>query len=233
MDFDSLDTTQTIKTKNMNIDEKELKQYIKDNSTAQDEILNELERVTNLSVVQPRMLSGQIQGKILEMLTLMLRPKNVLEIGTFTGYSAICMAKGLPEGAVIDSCDVNDEISYIAEKFVAKHNLCDKINLHIGSAIDIAPKLGKVFDLVFIDGDKREYPEYYNMLFDNGLVKSGSFMFADNVLWDGKVVDKSEKNLKDKYTQGVLKFNKMVIDDKRVEVVILPIRDGISIIRVL
>lgn len=217
----------------MNTNDKQLKDYIETHSTTQNDILIRLERATNLAVVQPRMLSGQIQGKILEMLCYMLNPKRVLEIGTFTGYSAICMARAMDKGCDLHTIDINDEISHIAKQYVKESGLEDVVSLHIGSALDVAPKLGGIFDLVFIDGDKREYPQYYNMLFENELVKKGSFIFADNVLWDGKVIDGSEKNLKDKYTQGVLEFNKMVIEDKRVEVVILPLRDGISIIRVL
>ena len=217
----------------MDTDQKALKHYIEVHSQPQSDVLAQLERTTNLSVVQPRMLSGHIQGKILEMLCWMIKPRRVLEIGTFTGYSAICMANGMAKGAELHSVDINDEISHIPHKYINLSGLDDIIKLHIGSALDIAPQLGGTFDLIFMDGDKREYPEYYQMLFDNGLVKSGSFILADNVLWDGKVVDGSEKNLKDKYTQGVLKFNNIVINDSRVEVVILPIRDGISIIRVL
>lgn len=217
----------------MNANKKLLKSYIEIHSTAQDKILMQLERATNLSVIQPRMLSGHIQGKILEMLSFMLNPKRVLEIGTFTGYSAICMAKGMSKDSELHTIDINDEISHIAQQYVSASGLDNVISLHIGSAIDVSPVIGGVFDLVFIDGDKREYPQYYNMLFENNLIKSGSFILADNVLWDGKVVENSEKNLKDKYTQGVLNFNKMVVEDKRVEVVILPIRDGISIIRVI
>lgn len=217
----------------MNIDDKELKHYIETHSDPQDSLLAELERTTNLSVVQPRMLSGHIQGKILEMLCFMLRPNRVLEIGTFTGYSAICMARAMESGSELHTIDVNDEISHIAQKYIKLSGLSDIIKLHIGSALDVAGEIGGVFDLVFIDGDKREYPDYYNMLWERSLIKSGSIIFADNVLWDGKVVDSSEKNLKDKYTQGVMQFNDMVLLDSRVEVVILPVRDGISIIRVI
>ncbi len=216
----------------MDIDDKKLKEYIDLHSTAQDTVLQQLERVTNLSVVQPRMLSGHIQGKILEMICWMIQPDRVLEIGTFTGYSAICMARGMKKGSELHSIDINDEISHIPHRFILDAKLDDKIKLHIGSALDVAPDLGGKFDLVFIDGDKREYPQYYDMLFENNLVQSGSFILADNILWDGKVVDDSPKNLKDKYTQGVLQFNDIVLNDSRVEVVILPIRDGISLIRV-
>lgn len=217
----------------MEIDQKAVRQYIEEHSQPQSEVLVKLERTTNLSVVQPRMLSGHIQGKILEMLCWMIKPQRVLEIGTFTGYSAICMATAMSEGTELHTIDINDEISHISNKYIELSGLDKIVKLHIGSALDVAPKLGGYFDLVFIDGDKREYPQYYQMLFDNMLVKSGSFILADNVLWDGKVVDNSEKNLKDKYTQGVIKLNDIVVNDSRVEVVILPIRDGISLIRVL
>lgn len=213
--------------------DKELEKYIKEHSTEEDAILREIDRKTNLATVQPRMLSGHIQGAILKQLTAMIAPNRVMEIGTFTGYSAICIASALKEGAKLHTIDINDELSYIPEQFFEKSSLKDKIEFHIGPALDVAPKLGGSFDLVFIDGDKREYSEYYNMLFDLSLVKSGSFILADNVLWDGKVIDKSPKNLKDPYTVGILKFNTLVKNDTRVEKVILPIRDGMTIIRVL
>ncbi|MEG1650137.1 MAG: O-methyltransferase, partial [Rikenellaceae bacterium] len=209
----------------MNGDEKLLAKYVCDHSSAEDEILHSLERKTNLCSVQPRMISGQVQGKILEFMVDMLSPKRVAEIGTFTGYSAICMARALKGDAHLHTIDINDELSYIAEEFIAAANLSDRITMHIGSALDIVPQIGGVFDLVFIDGDKREYPAYYNMLMDGGFVGKGSYMFADNTLWDGKVVDDSPKNLKDKYTQGILEFNSMVRADSRVEVVLMPFRD--------
>lgn len=207
-----------------------LEKYIHDNSSAEDALLHELDRQTHLQVINPRMISGHIQGKLLELLVKMFRPKHILEIGTFTGYSALCMAAGLDEDGVVDTCEVDDELEPIAQSFFARSAHGHKIHHHIGSALDIAPKLGKQFDLVFIDGDKREYPAYYNMLMDGGLVHSGSILLADNILWYGKVVQPVAHN--DLHTQALIEFNRMVVEDDRVESVILPLRDGINIIRV-
>jgi caffeoyl-CoA O-methyltransferase len=176
------------------------------------------------------MISGHIQGKLLELIVKMFRPKSILEIGTFTGYSALCMAAGLEEGATIDTCEVDDELEPLAQSFFDRSEHGEKIHLHIGSALEIAPQLGKQFDLVFIDGDKREYPAYYNMLMDKGLVHSGSILLADNILWYGKVTQQVHHN--DHHTQALIEFNRMVVQDDRVESFILPLRDGINIIRV-
>ena len=207
-----------------------LEKYIHENSSPEEALLHELDRETHLRVLNPRMISGHIQGKLLELIVKMFRPKNILEIGTFTGYSALCMAAGLEEGAVIDTCEVDDELESLSQSFFDRSQHGHKIKLHIGSALEIAPKLGKQFDLVFIDGDKREYPAYYNMLMDKGLVHSGSIMLADNILWYGKVVQPVAHN--DHHTQALIEFNRMVVEDYRVESVILPLRDGINIIRV-
>jgi caffeoyl-CoA O-methyltransferase len=207
-----------------------LEQYISDMSSPQGELLHELERETYLRVINARMISGHIQGKFLEMLVRMLRPRRILEIGTFTGYSALCMAAGLEEGATIDTCEVDDELEAIAQSFFDRSAHGHKIKLHVGSALEIAPTLGKQFDLVFIDGDKREYPAYYNMLMDGGYVRSGSVMLADNILWYGKVAEPIAHN--DKHTEAIVEFNRMVADDPRVDNVIVPIRDGINMIRV-
>ena len=207
-----------------------LDQYIEAMSSPQTELLHELERETYLRVLNPRMISGHIQGKLMEMIVRMVRPQRVLEIGTFTGYSALCMAAGLPEGGMIDTCEVDDELEMMILSFFERSAHGEKIRLHIGSALDIAPSLGECYDLVFIDGDKREYTAYYEMLFDNGLVKSGSWILADNILWYGKVVEPVAKG--DKQTQAIIDFNAHVIADPRVENVILPIRDGINLIRV-
>ncbi|MFI3263382.1 MAG: O-methyltransferase [Rikenellaceae bacterium] len=207
--------------------------YIKEHSSDELNVLKELDRTTNLLTVQPRMISGHIQGLVLKMFVAMLKPKRILEIGTFTGYSAICLASGLEQGTELHTIDINDEISYIPEQAFEKSGFKDKIFQHIGSALDVVPRLGGTFELVFMDGDKREYLAYYNMLFDGGYVTKGSIILADNVLWDGKVTDKSPKNLKDTYTKGILEFNEFVKNDSRVEIVILPMRDGMSIIRVL
>ena len=207
-----------------------LEKYIHDNSSPEEALLSELDRQTHLQVINPRMISGHIQGKLLELLVKMFRPRNILEIGTFTGYSALCMAAGLEEGGVIDTCEVDDELESIAQSFFARSEHGHKIRHHIGSALEIAPTLGKQFDMVFIDGDKREYPAYYNMLMDKGLVHSGSILLADNILWYGKVVQPVAHN--DLHTQALIEFNRMVVEDDRVESVILPLRDGINIIRV-
>ena len=207
-----------------------LEQYISDMSSPQGELLHELERETYLRVINPRMISGHIQGKLLEMLVRMLRPRRILEIGTFTGYSAISMAMGLEEGAVIDTFEVDDELEMIAADFFERSGLGNKIRQHIGSALDLAPTLGEKYDLVFIDGDKREYRAYYDMLFEHNLVHSNTFILADNILWYGKVVEDVAR--KDKQTQEIVAFNEYVRNDSRVESVILPLRDGINLIRV-
>lgn len=207
-----------------------LEKYIHENSSPEDALLRELDRQTHLRVLNPRMISGHIQGKLLELIVKMLRPQSILEIGTFTGYSALCMAAGLEEGATIDTCEVDDELQPLAQSFFDRSQHGHKINLHVGSALEIAPQLGKQFDMVFIDGDKREYPDYYRMLMDGDLVHSGSILLADNILWYGKVVQPVVHN--DRHTEALIEFNRMVVEDDRVESVILPLRDGINIIRV-
>ena len=211
-----------------------LERYIHDFSAPEEELLRELDRETHLRVVAPRMLSGHIQGKLLELLVRMLRPRRILEIGTFTGYSALCMAAGLDAEGELHTTEVDDELEPLAQSFFDRSPHGSKIRLHIGSALAIAPALGGVFDLVFIDGDKREYPDYYRMLMgDSGaeaLVRSGSVMIADNILWSGKVVEPVARS--DRHTQALLEFNRMAAADPRVENVILPLRDGLNLIRV-
>mgnify|MGYP003305992123 CR=1 FL=1 len=207
-----------------------LDQYIDTMSSPEDALLHELERETYLRVLNPRMISGHVQGKLLEMIVRMIRPQRVLEIGTFTGYSALSMAAGLPEGGIIDTCEVDDELEMFILDFFERSQFADKLRLHIGSALETMQRLGEVYDLVFIDGDKREYTAYYNMLFDKGLVRSGSWIMADNILWYGKVVQPVAHN--DRHTEALIEFNRMVVEDDRVESVILPLRDGINIIRV-
>lgn len=207
-----------------------LEQYVETMSSPEEALLRELERETYLRVINPRMISGHIQGKLMEMLVSMLRPHRILEIGTFTGYSALCMAAGLDDGGIIDTCEIDDELEEIIRSFFDRSQHGGKIRLHIGSALEIAPTLGERYDLVFMDGDKREYTAYYDMLMDNGLVGSGSFILADNILWYGKVVEPVAKG--DKQTQAIVDFNRMIREDERVENVIIPIRDGINLIRV-
>lgn len=209
----------------------ELERYVRNLSSPEDELLAELESESHLRVVQPQMVSGHVQGKFLEMLTKMIAPRRVLEIGTFTGYATLCFAAGMPEDGVIDTIEIEDELEGIQSEFFSRSPHGHKIRRHTGSALDVVPTLGECYDLVFIDGDKREYPDYYRMLLDGGLVHSGSYILADNILWYGKVV---EQNIKpsDLQTRGIVEFNQMVHDDPRVESVIVPIRDGINLIRV-
>lgn len=211
-----------------------LEQYIHEHSTPEEELLHELDRETNLRVVAPRMISGHIQGQLLKMTVEITGARRIFEIGTFTGYSALCLAAGLPDGGELHTCEVDDELEPLAQSFFDRSPHGNKIHMHIGSALDIAPALGMTFDMVFIDGDKREYPDYYRMLMgDNGspaLVGSGSILIADNILWYGKVVHEVAHN--DRHTQALLEFNRMIREDSRVENVILPIRDGLNIIRV-
>ena len=211
-----------------------LEQYVRSFTEPEDELLHELDRQTHLHQIAPRMISGAVQGRLLEMLVRMVRPRHVLEIGTFTGYSALSMAAGLDEGAWIDTTEVDDELEEFAQSFFDRSKHGHKIRLHIGSALEIAPKLGYEFDFVFMDGDKREYPDYYRMLMGDldgkPLVHRGSIVVADNILWSGKVVEPVAHN--DRHTQALLEFNRMVLEDPRVENVIVPIRDGLNLIRV-
>ena len=209
----------------------ELERYIRNLSSPEDALLAELESESNQRVVQPQMVSGHVQGKFLEMLTRMIAPRKVLEIGTFTGYATLCFAAGMPEGGVIDTIEIEDELEGIQSEFFARSPHGAKIRRHTGSALDVVPGLGECYDLVFIDGDKREYPDYYRMLMAGGHLHSGSYILADNILWYGKV---TEQNIKpsDLQTRGIVEFNRMVREDDRVENVIIPIRDGINLIRV-
>ncbi len=211
-----------------------LERYIDEHSSPEEELLHRLDRETNLRTVAPRMLSGHIQGRLLEMIVRMFRPKRVLEIGTFTGYSALSMAAGLDDDARLDTIEVDDELEEFTRSWFDRSPHGRKIRFLIGSALEIAPTLGEVYDLVFIDGDKREYPDYYRMLMgDNSsrpLVHTGSILIADNILWSGKVVEPVAHN--DRHTQALLEFNRMVVEDPRVENVIVPLRDGLNLIRV-
>ena len=208
----------------------DLERYIDQHITPEDPLLTALDRETHMRVIQPRMISGHLQGKLLEILVRMLAPKRILEIGTFTGYSAICMAKGLDKGGELHTIEIDDELEDIAAKYFreAEVQMDGRIVQHIGSALDIAPTLGK-FDLIFIDGDKREYPQYYRMVMETA-VHSGSYILADNILWYGKVTEPTPAN--DRFTEGIKEFNRMFVEDDRVENVILPLRDGLNLIRV-
>lgn len=190
-------------------------------------MLVELARATHLQVLRPRMLSGNLQGQLLRMLCRMIDARSVLEIGTYTGYAAISMAMGMGEDGVLHTIDVNDELEDFTREFIRKSGLEKRIVFHVGDALEIIPELKGMFDLVFIDADKREYPEYYRLVFDK--VRVGGIIVADDVLWDGKVVTESEKT--DAQTRGILDFNDMVQADERVENLLLPVRHGLMLMR--
>tara|TARA_B110001450_G_scaffold143215_1_gene134016 strand:- start:2633 stop:3274 length:642 start_codon:yes stop_codon:yes gene_type:complete len=189
-------------------------------------LLKELNKETNLKVLNPRMLSGSYQGRILSIISKILKPKMVLEIGTYTGYSALCIAEGLDIGGTIDTIDINEELQQIQNKFFGKSGFSKQINQHLGNALDIIPKINKTFDLVFLDADKENYIEYFNLIIDK--VNSGGVIIADNVLWSGKVI-KTDTN--DLVTNKLKEFNNLINKDKRIENIILPLRDGLSICR--
>jgi predicted O-methyltransferase YrrM len=206
----------------------DMENYLLNHTSKEDDVLYNLNRYTHLKSLQPRMLSGPIQGKLLELVCKMLKPKRVLEIGTYTGYSAICMAKGMDSDSLLHTIEINDEICEISQAFFEKAGLADRIKLHIGNALDVISILNEEFDLVLIDGDKREYPEYLRAVLP--IVKTNGFIIADNVLWSGKVLLNEPD---DDYTKGVMEFNDMVAKDTNLEQVLLPLRDGIMIIRKL
>ena len=208
----------------------DLNAYLTAFSQEQDPVLQWLQKQTNLRTNHARMLCGPVEGKLMEMLSGMIQPKNILEIGAFTGYSAICLARGLKEGGMLDSLELNDELEDLILQAHERAGLADKITLHIGDAKQTLKTLkeqGKMYDLVFIDANKREYPAYYELVFD--MVRPGGHILADNVLWDGKVYQ--ENVPQDAQTQGIFKFNEIVKEDPRVENVIIPLRDGMNLIR--
>jgi predicted O-methyltransferase YrrM len=204
--------------------------YCESTSTAEDALLKKIVRETQAKVLMPRMLSGHLQGKMLEFFSKMLQPKTILEVGTYTGYSGICMARGLrPDGKLI-TLDINDELEPMVRGFFEESGLAPRIDYKLGNARDIIPTLAGPFDLVFIDADKFYYSEYFDLVIDK--VPSGGIILADNVLWSGKIlVDEGQKI--DKDTQALLDFNRKVQDDPRVENVLLPIRDGVLMARKL
>ncbi len=206
--------------------DKQIEKYIIDHSTPEDPVLEELFRQTHIRFVNPNMSTGYIQGRFLEFISGMIKPSSILEIGTFTGYSAICLAKGLAEGGKLTTIEINDELREFAHEYFRKAGLDNKIIQLTGRAQDIIPELDEVFDLVYIDGDKREYSEYYNICLRK--TRSGSYIIADNVLWGDKVLN---KNTKDPQSIGIIEFNEMIRNQKTIEKVILPVRDGLMIIR--
>ncbi len=206
---------------------KEIDKYILNNIDAEDEVLKELDRETNLNVIAGRMISGHLQGQVLSMFSKMIQPKTILEIGTFTGYSAICLSKGLRENGKLITIEIDDELEAMATKYFEKAGVKESIEQRTGSALDIIPTLNESFDLVFIDADKREYAKYYELVFDK--VPSGAYIIADNTLWNGKVLNSPGPD--DSFTKGIIEFNRLIKHDKRIEKVILPLRDGMTVIR--
>ena len=205
----------------------ELERYLLAHIDAEGDYLYRLYRATNIHTVHGRMASGHLQGRILKMLVEMIRPKNVLEVGTFSGYSAICMAEGLGEDGRLYTFEINDEMEDFTRPWIENSAVASKIHFTIGDANVEAPKLNVVFDMAFIDGDKRTYIETYETVLK--LLRPGGFILADNTLWDGHVIDPHYQH--DAQTQGIIHFNDFIAQDARVEKVILPIRDGLTIIR--
>ena len=208
------------------IDEK-LDDYVCQHTSEESEFLYDLNRKTHLKILQPRMLSGHFQGRFLSMISQMIRPKNVLEIGTYTGYSAFCLLEGVQEEGKITTIDCNLELEDFVRSYIEKSNCQSKIKYILGDGMDVIPLLNDIYDLVFIDADKDNYLNYYELVFDK--VSSGGYILADNVLWSGKVID--EKSFNDKDTKAIMEFNRYVQQDIRVENILLPIRDGLMLIR--
>jgi caffeoyl-CoA O-methyltransferase len=211
----------------MNLIQKDIEDYALKNSDPELDVLYRLNRETHIKMTMPQMLSGHMQGLLLQMFSKMIQPKNILEIGTFTGYSAICLAQGLQEGGMLHTIDVNEEFKEIILRHVELANLKSKIRLHIGPAVNILPTLNEPFDLVFIDADKENYSTYYDMVFPK--VKQGGYIIADNVLWSGKILNPPMKM--DVETKSISEYNFKINNDSRVENMLLPLRDGLMIAR--
>lgn len=207
----------------------QLDKYVCDHTENEPSVLKELNRKTHLSVLQPRMLSGHFQGRVLSMLSHMIKPMRVLEIGTYTGYSALCFAEGLQTDGKVITIDVNEELEDLVREYIDKAGMKDQVEYIIGDATQIIPSLNETFDIVFIDADKKNYCNYYDLVFDK--VNSGGYIIADNVLWSGKVLEDYE--LLDKETKVIMDYNDKVHNDARVREVLLPIRDGLMIARKL
>ncbi|CAM4177598.1 O-methyltransferase [Zobellia roscoffensis] len=207
----------------------DLEDYIQNHSENEPQLLQELTRETHLKVVRPRMLTGHFQGRVLSVLSKIIYPKNILEIGTYTGYSALCLAEGMQKNGQLHTIDINEELQDIQERYFSRSPYKDQIFQHVGDAKKIIPQLERTFDLVFIDAEKKDYPDYFELVMKK--THPGSVILSDNVLWSGKVVEPLDR--KDKVTPILLDFNKKLKEDPRVETVLLPIRDGLTLSRVL
>lgn len=207
----------------------ELEDYVAKHSENEPELLVRLNKETHQKVLQPRMLSGHFQGRVLSMFSKLIRPTTILEIGTYTGYAALCLAEGLSENGTLDTIDIKEELVDFQRKYFDQSPWATQIYAHLGDALDIIPTLNKKFDLVFIDADKENYINYFEMIVP--LMNKGGVILSDNVLWSGKVLEEVKNN--DKSTQILLEYNKIIKEDPRVETVLLPIRDGLTVSRVL
>ncbi|SFZ93790.1 Predicted O-methyltransferase YrrM [Flaviramulus basaltis] len=205
-----------------------LDDYVVKHSEDEPELLQELTRETYQKILQPRMLSGHYQGRILSMISKIVNPKNILEIGTYTGYSALCLAEGIQTNGELHTIDVNEELEDFQRKYFDKSSYGHQIFQHLGNALDIIPKLNKTFDLIFIDADKDNYLNYFNIIIDK--LNVGGIILSDNVLWNGKVLETTFKK-DDTSTPVLIEYNKLLKEDKRIETVLLPIRDGLTISR--
>ena len=201
--------------------------YSLENTEKEPKLLSELNRETWANVMIPRMLSGHLQGRVLSMISKMIHPTNIIEVGTYTGYSALCMAEGLKENGKIHTLDINEEYTSVAKKYFDKSDYKENIIQHIGNAVDLIPQLNDKFQLAFLDADKENYSNYFDLIIEK--MDVGGYIIADNVLWSGKVTEEN----KDEETMALHNYNKKVLSDKRVETVLLPVRDGLNISRKL
>ena len=211
----------------MHFIKEDIDNYIVAHSEDEPELLQQLSRETYQKILQPRMLSGHYQGRILGMISKLVNPKNVLEIGTYTGYSALCLAEGIQISGVLHTIDINEELVAFQSKYFDKSDYGNQIVQHLGNALEIIPNIKETFDLIFIDADKENYPNYFNCVIDK--LNIGGIILSDNVLWSGKVIEPLQAD--DIATKALLEYNKLLKEDKRIETVILPIRDGLSISR--
>ncbi len=202
-------------------------QYTLEHTQLEPEVLAQLTRETYQKILQPRMLSGHYQGRLLSIISKMLAPSSILELGTYTGYSSICLAEGLKKGGIIHTLDINEELQSIQNKYFELSGYRDNILQHLGDAINILPGLDLKFDLIFMDADKPNYPAYFDLIIDK--LNPGGILLTDNVLWSGKVVEKVKED--DISTIALLKYNKLIASDERLETIMLPIRDGLSLSR--
>ncbi len=205
---------------------KEILNYVELNSQQEPTLLKELNKETNLKILNPRMLCSSYQGRVLSIISKIIKPKNVLEIGTYTGYSALCIAEGLDKNGIIHTIDINEELKEIQNKYFKKSGFGNQIHQHIGNAIKIIPKINEYFDFVYLDADKENYNEYFDLIIDK--IVPGGVLISDNVLWSGKVLHTKNQDL---ITEKLIEFNQLVKKDKRLDTIILPIRDGLSICR--